>query len=152
MRPDVLFPLFAETTTLAGVGPRLGKLIAKLAGPRVVDLLWHLPSGLIDRRFAPKIAEAPADRIATITVTVGAHHPPHVKRQPYKVFCSDDTGTIELLGCQLGKHRVGEATQHEVDLLGAAVAALIAQPLAPDFDRFAHDRLQSRRTRTSHHR
>ena len=59
---------------------------------------------------------------------------------------------IELLGCQLGKHRVGEATQHEVDLLGAAVAALIAQPLAPNFDRFAHDCLQSRRTWTSHYR
>ena len=97
MRPDVLFPLFAETTTLAGVGQRLGKHIAKLAGPRVVDLLWHLPSGLIDRRFAPKIAEAPADRIATITVTVGAHQPPRVKRQPYKVFCSDETGMIELV-------------------------------------------------------
>ena len=97
MRPDVLFPLFAEITALPGVGPRLGKLIAKLAGPHVVDLLWLLPTGLIDRRFAPNIAEAPADRIATITVTVGAHHPPRVKRQPYKVFCSDETGTIELV-------------------------------------------------------
>ena len=51
-RPNILFPLFAEVTALAGVGPRIAKLIARLAGPRVADLLWHLPSGLIDRRFS----------------------------------------------------------------------------------------------------
>ena len=35
MRPSILFPLFAETRTLAGVGPKLEKLIAKVAGPRL---------------------------------------------------------------------------------------------------------------------
>ena len=51
-RPNILFPLFAEVTTLTGVGPRIAKQIARLAGPRIADLLWHLPSGLIDRRFS----------------------------------------------------------------------------------------------------
>ena len=97
MRPQVLFPLFGEVTTLRGVGPRLGKLIERAAGPRVVDLLWHLPTGLIDRRFAPKVAEAPAGRIATITVRVDAHLPPAVPRRPYKVRCADDTGFLHLV-------------------------------------------------------
>src|SRR6185503_19384732 len=48
MRPQILFPLFAEVGELKGVGPNFAKLIAKAAGPRVVDLLWHLPSGLLD--------------------------------------------------------------------------------------------------------
>ena len=96
-RPDILFPLFAEVTALTGVGPRIAKQIAKLAGPRVVDLLWHLPSGLIDRRFSPVVAEAPDGRIATITVTVDAHFLPPVKRRPYKVLCSDDTGSMVLV-------------------------------------------------------
>ena len=96
-RPKILVPLFADVTALAGVGPRIGKLITKLAGPRVVDLLWHLPSALIDRRFAPKIAEAPDGRVATITVTIDAHEPPPVKRRPYKVRCSDDTGAMVLV-------------------------------------------------------
>ena len=96
-RPDILFPLFAEVTALSGVGPRIAKLIERLTGPRVVDLLWHLPSGLIDRRFSPKVAQAPDGRIATITVTVDAHHPPPVKRRPYKVTCSDETGTLQLV-------------------------------------------------------
>ena len=52
--------IFRETTTLKGVGPRMAKLIARAAGgERLVDLCWRLPTGLIDRRFKPKVAEAP---------------------------------------------------------------------------------------------
>jgi len=97
MRPEILFPLFAPVTKLAGVGPRIGKLIEKAAGAHIVDLLWHLPSGLIDRRFSPKIAEAPDGLIATIEVTVDHHEKPQNRRQPYKVICSDDSGEITLV-------------------------------------------------------
>ncbi len=97
MRPEILFPLFAELTSLPGVGPRLGQIIGKLAGPHVVDLLWHLPSGLIDRRFAPKIVEAVPGTIATLTVQVDLHRPPRIPRLPYKVSCSDETGSLDLV-------------------------------------------------------
>ena len=97
MRPDVLNPLFAEVTALPGLGPRLGKLAEKLAGPHVVDLCWHLPSGLIDRRFAPKVAEAPEGGIATLTVRVDKHFPSPNRRLPYRVLCSDETGAITLV-------------------------------------------------------
>ena len=97
MRPEILFPLFAPVTTLPGVGPRLGKLFERLAGPHVVSLLWHLPSGIIDRRFAPKIADAPPGVVATLTVTVDAHVPAPSPRQPYKVRCRDETGFLHLV-------------------------------------------------------
>jgi ATP-dependent DNA helicase RecG len=97
MRPEILYPLFAPVTKLPGIGPRIGKLVEKLAGPQIVDLLWHLPSGLIDRRFAPKIADAPDGAIATITVHVDAHLPPPNRRVPYRVACSDDTGDLTLV-------------------------------------------------------
>ena len=97
MRPEILFPLFAPVRSLPGLGPRLGEAVAKLAGEKVVDLLWHLPTGLIDRRYAPKIVEAIPGRVATLTVTVGAHRPPRIPRLPYRVACFDDTGTIELV-------------------------------------------------------
>ncbi|MBT3701000.1 MAG: hypothetical protein HOG12_05750, partial [Alphaproteobacteria bacterium] len=58
MRPEILFSLFTPVTSLAGVGPRIAKLIEKVAGERILDLFWHLPAGLIDRRFSPLIAEA----------------------------------------------------------------------------------------------
>ena len=97
MRPPILNKLFAPVTTLPGVGPRIGKLIEKVAGSKLVDLLWHLPTGVIDRSFAPTIAEAPEGRIATITVTVDRHVPPRNPRLPYKVMCSDATGTMQLV-------------------------------------------------------
>ncbi|MBS0224247.1 MAG: ATP-dependent DNA helicase RecG [Proteobacteria bacterium] len=96
MRPQSLTPLFAQVTSLPGIGPRLGKLVEKLAGPLVVDLLWHLPVAIIDRRNAPLVAEAKAGEVATITVTVGQHLVPHSPRQPYRVWCSDDSGRICL--------------------------------------------------------
>jgi ATP-dependent DNA helicase RecG len=97
LRPEILFPLFAPVTSLPGVGPRFGKLIEKLAGDKVVSLCWHLPSGLIDRRLAPKVAEAPSGVIVTLTLTVDAHVAPHNPRQPYKVRCRDETGFLHLV-------------------------------------------------------
>ncbi|MCZ6773659.1 MAG: ATP-dependent DNA helicase RecG, partial [Proteobacteria bacterium] len=97
MRPQALFPLFAEVTALPGLGPRLGKLMAKVAGPRVADLLWHLPTGFIDRRFTPKVAEAPAGCIATLIIQIQAHLPPTAPRRPYRVRCIDETGTLHLV-------------------------------------------------------
>ncbi|MEM7171463.1 MAG: ATP-dependent DNA helicase RecG, partial [Pseudomonadota bacterium] len=78
-------------------GPRYGKLFATLAGEHLVDLCWHLPAGIIDRRYAPTLAHARPGRIASMTVTVGEHHSPPNRRQPYRVFCHDDGGEIELV-------------------------------------------------------
>ncbi len=97
MRPQQLNPLFRPITALPGIGPRIAKLVEKLAGPKVVDLLWHLPSGLIDRRFAPKIAAAPAGQIATITVRVDKHVKAPGRKAPYRVKVSDDSGKMDLV-------------------------------------------------------
>ncbi len=97
MRPEILYPLFAEITVLPGVGPRLAQLYTTLAGPRVLDLCWHLPSGIIDRRYAPKLDAAEPGRIATLVLRVTAHEPAPSRRRPYRIHCSDDTGEIELV-------------------------------------------------------
>src|SRR5215472_2349339 len=97
MRPAILFPLFAEIRTLAGVGPKLEKLIAKVAGPRLVDLVFDLPVGVVDRSYRPKLAAAETGRIATVEVTVLEHRPNRVKAQPYRVIVSDDTSLMELV-------------------------------------------------------
>ena len=97
MRPEVLFPLFAEIRTLPGVGPRIGAAIERLAGPRFVDLLWHLPTGIVDRRFSPAIASAPDKAVITVTVEVDRHVLPPNRRVPYRVVCHDGTGTLDLV-------------------------------------------------------
>ena len=97
MRPEVLFKLFTPITGLPGIGPRNAKLVERLAGPKLIDLLWLLPREIIDRRYAPKIAEAIPGRIATLTLRVESHAKPPTKRQPYRVRCSDDSGQITLV-------------------------------------------------------
>ena len=61
MRPALLNPLFAALTGLPGIGPKLEKLYRRLLGrddgPRVLDLLFHLPTGAIDRRARPKLRD-----------------------------------------------------------------------------------------------
>lgn len=98
LRPTILNPLFAEATTLTGIGPRISKLLEKLIGSRLIDLIWHLPHNIIDRRFSPKVGDAPAGKICTLTVEVLAHSPPPTRksRLPYKVTCGDETGRIVL--------------------------------------------------------
>ncbi len=97
MRPEVLFPLFAPSSRLPGIGPRLEKLLAKPVGAHVIDLCWHLPAGLIDRRNRPTISQTVDGEIATLEVDVGAHIVPKNKRLPYRVHVSDETGDMVLV-------------------------------------------------------
>ncbi|NQU57952.1 MAG: DEAD/DEAH box helicase, partial [Rhodospirillales bacterium] len=97
MRPEILYPPFEPVTSLKGIGPRIATGLENLCGPRIVDLYWHLPSGLIDRRYAPSVADALPGRVATLTVTVDKHIKAANKRLPYKIITSDDTGTLVLV-------------------------------------------------------
>jgi ATP-dependent DNA helicase RecG len=100
MRPALLDRLFAPVTTLSGVGPQLGRLLERAAGPLVVDLLWHLPTGLVDRRAAPALAALNPrdwpDAIVTVKVRVDRHET-GFGRRPSRVYCSDGTGTLVLV-------------------------------------------------------
>ncbi|MGB3044685.1 MAG: ATP-dependent DNA helicase RecG [Xanthobacteraceae bacterium] len=101
-RPEILNPLFTLVTSLSGVGPRQDKLLRYLLGrsetPRLVDLLLHLPSNVIDRRARPKIRDAVPGTVATLEVTIDRHRPspPGRSRAPHLVYASDDTGDVLL--------------------------------------------------------
>ncbi|MFZ5712808.1 MAG: ATP-dependent DNA helicase RecG [Bradyrhizobium sp.] len=102
MRPSLLNPLFAPVTSLPGVGPKQDKLLQYLLSrsetPRLVDLLLHLPSQVIDRRARPKVRDAAVGTMVTLEVTVDRHRPPPPRnaRAPYLVYASDDTGDVVL--------------------------------------------------------
>jgi ATP-dependent DNA helicase RecG len=102
MRPTLLNPLFAPVTSLPGVGPKQDGLLRYLLGrdetPRLVDLLLHLPSSVIDRRTRPNIRDAVVGTVVTLEATVDRHRPPPPRnsRAPYLVYASDDTGDVVL--------------------------------------------------------
>jgi ATP-dependent DNA helicase RecG len=111
MRPSILDPLFAPLTTLGGVGPKLKPLFDRLLDrqdARVVDLLLHLPTGGIDRRLRPKVADAPFDQVVTLEVVVEDHRPPPPGRSnaPFRVIVADETGDLALVFFRLHKRQV----------------------------------------------
>jgi ATP-dependent DNA helicase RecG len=103
MRPSVLNPLFAPLSALSGIGPKLEKLFQRLIGrdgepPRVIDLLFHMPTGYVDRRNQPKLSAVTPDTVVTVAVTVDRHRPPppNRPRAPYNIEASDDTNTLTI--------------------------------------------------------
>jgi ATP-dependent DNA helicase RecG len=101
MRPALLDPLFAPVTALSGIGPQLARLVERAAsGASVVDLLWHLPAGVVDRRAAPAIGALNSrdwpDAIITVTAKVERHQP-GFGRRPYRVFMNDGSGALQLV-------------------------------------------------------
>ncbi|MHC3126719.1 ATP-dependent DNA helicase RecG [Brevundimonas sp. GN22] len=96
MRPEILFPLFADVTTLKGVGPRMAPLIQKLAGPTVRDLAFYPPNGVIQRRRATA-ADAVEGEIGIFNVTIEKLIMPHRHGAPIKVRAFDGTGFVHLI-------------------------------------------------------
>ena len=96
MRPAVLNPLFASITALPGVGPKVEKLFRRLIGrdreeiPRILDLLFHLPTGSIDRRARPRLRDVVPGTLVTVAVTVESHRAPPPGRSRAPAFSRSD--------------------------------------------------------------
>ncbi|SFZ82012.1 ATP-dependent DNA helicase RecG [Devosia enhydra] len=104
-RPPVLDPLFRSLSSIKGVGPQLSALLARFFGAPegqeavVLDLLLHMPSGIVDRRRMDGAANTYVGHIATLRLHVDRHQPPprgkpHV---PHRVFTHDETGEVQLV-------------------------------------------------------
>src|SRR5881409_1263506 len=98
MRPEILNPLFTEVEALKGVGPQLAKLLKKLGIARVVDLLYHLPTGSIERVRAPSASAALLGRNVILDLKPFEIRESRSGRGPMRVFASDGDGnTISLI-------------------------------------------------------
>ncbi len=98
MRPEILYPLFGDIANLSGVGDKTAKLMHNLlGGNRIIDLLFHLPSNIVDRSYSPLIKNALVGKICTIKAKVTEHIIPKNKNQPYRVVMQDESGEITLV-------------------------------------------------------
>jgi ATP-dependent DNA helicase RecG len=104
-RPETLAPLFRSLHSIKGVGDKLAALLTRFFGAPegqeaiALDLLMHMPSGVIDRRRQVGIAEAYLNQTVTLHLHIDRHQPPpRGKPQvPHRVFAHDDTGDISLV-------------------------------------------------------
>ncbi len=97
MRPEILNPLFTEVEALKGVGPQLAKPLHRLGLERVVDLLFHLPTGWIERQQVDRLDAAEPGRIITIALTPTDYRQSGA-RGPFRVQAQDSAGdTVSLV-------------------------------------------------------
>jgi ATP-dependent DNA helicase RecG len=96
MRPEILFPLFSPVTSLKGVGDRVAPLLEHVAGPRVRDLVFLAPQGLIHRPKV-RVADLIEGEVQTLTLTIDAHQKPGRPGLPWRIRAHDETGTITLV-------------------------------------------------------
>jgi ATP-dependent DNA helicase RecG len=92
MRPDILNPLFAEAEVLKGVGPQVAKLMKRLDLTRVLDVLYHLPTGSIERIKAPAANAALLGRNVILELTPFESRQSRSGRGPTRIFASDSEG------------------------------------------------------------
>ncbi len=94
MRPDILNPLFAETESLEGVGPKLRKPLEKLGLGRVRDLAYHLPDRFVRRRAVADLDEANVGEQIVVPLTVTEHRASPNNRAPHRVLTADAKGNV----------------------------------------------------------
>ncbi len=95
MRPEILNPLFAETKTLEGVGPKLAKPLEKLGLVSVKDVAYHLPERFVSRRAIANLDEGGEGEQVIVALTPTEHRAPYNPgRGPYRVLAQDEAGNI----------------------------------------------------------
>ena len=98
MRPDILNPLFTEVEALKGVGPQLAKALKRLDILRVVDALYHLPTGAIERIRAPHASADLLGRNVILDVKPFQGRENRSGRGPTRIYAADGDGnTISLV-------------------------------------------------------
>src|SRR3954451_14853913 len=98
MRPEILNPLFTEVEALKGVGPQVAKLLKRLHINRIVDLLYHLPTGSIERIRAPAVDPSLIGRNVILDLRTVQIRENRSGRGPMRVFALDaDDNSISLV-------------------------------------------------------
>lgn len=93
--------LYESVSALYGVGPAMAKSLERLAGSRLLDLLFHIPTGVSFRREVTTLKESVVGDIVTFRARVLKHQGAAGNRgggrQPYRVYCRLDENMVSLV-------------------------------------------------------
>lgn len=120
MRPQILNYLFSPITVLSGVGPKASNTFKRLLGVktieesgssnndskkysfcRILDLVFHKPSDVIERIENPHLFDVKDGEVITVKVTVESHEKPLRKGRPYRITCYNPSGYITVVFFQV---------------------------------------------------
>src|SRR6185369_2613521 len=98
MRPDILNPLFTEVEAMKGVGPQIARLLKRLDLTLIIDLIYHLPTGAIERVRAPHATADLLGRNVILDLKPFETGGSRSGRGPTRIFAADGDGnTISLV-------------------------------------------------------
>ncbi len=92
--------LFFDFSTIPAIGAKRKDFFARLVnGSRVFDVLAHLPSGILQRRYVHDLTSKDQDCLVTFHFQVNAHHPNARRGIPYRIsgMLTDSETPVDLL-------------------------------------------------------
>ncbi|MEM6904561.1 MAG: ATP-dependent DNA helicase RecG [Pseudomonadota bacterium] len=96
-RPEILYPLFADLTGLPGIGPKTVQAFGRLGLSKPADLLFLMPTGLVDRRLRESLREVDPGETVTVLAEIGEHRPSPARNRPYRVVVTGGGVSFELI-------------------------------------------------------
>ena len=96
-RPEALFPLFANLTSLDGVGPKTAQHLAQIGIEKPKDLVLSLPYSGIDRQRRDSVLEVSLPDTVTVEVEIGAHLVPRSRGGAYRINVEDAQCSFQLV-------------------------------------------------------
>jgi len=89
--------LFANISSLKGVGIKTSKFLKKKKIETINDLLWNLPYSYTDRSNLVTLDKLEVGKILTIKIKVIKYNFPRIRNLPNRIICEDQTGRIDLI-------------------------------------------------------
>jgi ATP-dependent DNA helicase RecG len=96
-RPEHLFKLFSDLTSLTGIGPKIAVNFQQLDIQKPRDILFTPPVSGVDRTVRKSLNDCILPGTATVAVEVGLHVPPRTKGRPYYVHVKDEQLEFRLV-------------------------------------------------------
>jgi ATP-dependent DNA helicase RecG len=92
-------PLLEAMPKTPGMTPAAHAKLAELCGPRVLDVLFHLPRSMLDRSNTQTVQSAEIGTRATLALKVLRRGPlpPRGVKRPFSIELGDESGTLRAL-------------------------------------------------------
>ena len=88
--------IFNDVKTLKGVGKQLSTYLKNKRIEKIKDILLNFPYSETDRSKIVSLNKLTIGKIQTVRVLVKKLNFPRVRNLPNKIFCLDETGSIEI--------------------------------------------------------
>lgn len=97
----MLDKIFQSVDVLPKIGDKTKAFLAKIGCRKLIDLIFYLPSNLIQIKQYPQIYKIQSGDVVLLDVVIDGwdeeKRSRYVRSKPFKIYCSNDSGKIHLV-------------------------------------------------------